>query len=270
MNNLYVLAPGEEVIFELSIDNSSLTDPDQKGGILGFIHSLIPDFLSCRRKGQGVFVVTNTRCIIAMKSGTNSCLCCGQKSEVRRFYSFPRWALTESLRYTKVSQTCCWCCTKEGYTLYIGVDNDEWDNEINIFSREITSDVEAQALISALIEISQKSQSMRPDKALDEEEDDDNDDDDDDNDGNISPISRKGLGKGLGKVIGPVLVIALLWLVISGLVTLFHSITTDNGTQSPVASQKEESAASQMTSAWLSLTNQWYGNSWVAASAEDD
>lgn len=152
---LYVLAPEEELIFELNIDNASLKEDDKdSNGILDLIENLLP-MLGKPASGEGMFVVTNSRCIVVLRKKTRSFLgfC---RSEERLFWTFPRHAITEWHSYEKASRTCCWCCTGQGFDITIGLDGKE-ANSLTIHSKDITSDEEAQALISLLIELSQKS-----------------------------------------------------------------------------------------------------------------
>lgn len=223
MNSMYTLSPGEEVVFELNIDEVSVSSPN-KGGIFGLISSLRSDLLPIgQKKGIGVFVVTNTRCMIVMRDKQAQC-CNFCKNEEIFFQSFPRWALTENHKYQKVSKTCCWCCTKNGFEITIGVKNKYWDDEITIFSHDITSDEEAQALISLLIELSQateKPENARyPGYSFTADDDEENEEDDSD---------RKKRSKSHHPLLKIVIALIIGWLGVDSLSSgLFDDSESDD------------------------------------------
>lgn len=162
---MYVLAPNEELIFELNIDEISLKVKEEAGfigellgQITGFIRKAIKTVLPCccKKPGEGIFVVTNSRCMIVFREKVRGFFGFN-KHEVRNFWTFPREAITEWHSYEKLSNTFCWCCTQQEFMISMDIDGDDHDlDRISFCSHDITTDEEAQALISTLIELSQK------------------------------------------------------------------------------------------------------------------
>ena len=163
---MYALAPNEELIFELNIDEVSLKEESEGGAIGALLNSLLEGVTNmvksifpclCKKPGEGVFVVTNSRCMIVYREKVRG-LFGFNKHEERRFWTFPRRAITERHSYAKSAHTSCWCCSSQNFVITIGLDSDEVDiSEFTICSHDITSDLEAQSLISTLIELSQNS-----------------------------------------------------------------------------------------------------------------
>lgn len=163
---MYVLAPNEKLIFELNIDEVSLKATESAGIIgelIGQATSFITNILKtifpscCQKPGEGLFVVTNSRCLIVFREKIRGFMGFN-KSEIRNFLTFPRDVISEWHSYEKVSNTSCWCCTGERFKITMDIYGAEHDlKRISFCSHDITSDEEAQALISTLIELSQKS-----------------------------------------------------------------------------------------------------------------
>lgn len=163
---LYTLAPNEEILFELNIDYVSLCGEEKENiisALLGIATGIITKIVKtifpccCKKPGEGILVVTNSRCLIVYREKTRYFL--GFTGyETRNFWTFPRRAITEWHSYEKSASTFCWCCTRQEFLITIGIDDEDGQfDKLTFGSYDITSDEEAQALISKLIEVSQKS-----------------------------------------------------------------------------------------------------------------
>ncbi len=141
---LYSLLENENVIFELNIDNATRDDEADIAAV-GFVKKiigLIPIIGS--RSTNGVFVVTNMRCLVALQE---KAFC----SEERVFWSFPRQALNGCSGYSKSRKCCC-----SSFDISIGISVGVTNVALEIETNDIKNDDQAQALVAKLLELSQQ------------------------------------------------------------------------------------------------------------------
>ena len=102
-DSIYQLVEGEEVIFELNIEDPSRSDDSNSAGaILNMVSNIIPldnipiigNLLGSQSGAAGVLVITNMRCFITSYPEEQSC--CGFGRSKGFFWSFPREALNGS------------------------------------------------------------------------------------------------------------------------------------------------------------------------------
>ena len=149
---LYTLMENEEVVFELNID--AFETDEGKDGLLGIVSGLLEDIpiigmLSNNKKNEGVFVVTNMRCIVATK-GENRFFGCSCV-ENRNFVMYPRSALNGCNGYEKSRKLCC-----AGFSISIGVTVGCANETLTVGTNDIETDEQAQAVVAKLATLVQK------------------------------------------------------------------------------------------------------------------
>lgn len=134
----YLLAPGEELLFELNIDNPMRSNKISLVSLGNLLKRLFP----CSGKAPAVMAVTNQRILV-----TNRALCCGSKDKY--MWSFPRKALNGNNEFFMKKGTCS-CC--DSYTISIGLSLRS-DSDITFETRDITSVEQAQAVLAKFHEL---------------------------------------------------------------------------------------------------------------------
>ena len=137
----YVLAPEEQVIFELNIEAPSKGDD----GVVSIAQNLLKTFLPvCQKKTAAILVFTNMRILI-----TNRESCCGDKNKF--FWTFPRTALNGDNSFSMIAGGCSCCDT---YTFNLGLDL-RTTTSISFGTPDVRSVEQAQALIAKIFQLSQ-------------------------------------------------------------------------------------------------------------------
>ena len=164
---LYTLLPGEEVIFELQIDQAQRSGGDVTSFLTNlflFLLSLIRstpivgdiiNYIFRDRRG-GVFVITNMRCLVCLLTTTG----CTKKEKQRVVWSFPQKSLNESVAYEKSFSRKCLVCIKTHFTIEVGltVGNERDWLKLGINQNNIKTDEEALAIVAKIAEIGQQAQ----------------------------------------------------------------------------------------------------------------
>lgn len=156
---LYALSEGENVIFELNIDDFKKPEtPGLMGKLIDMLEaSPLYQLIFGAYKAEGVFVFTNARCFICVKR-TRRGFVGFTKDESRDYITFPRKAITEWNCYEKAYShkwwgLCACCCATSRFDISIGLDGK--DEPLTFTTHDIKTDEEAQAVIAKIVELSQ-------------------------------------------------------------------------------------------------------------------
>lgn len=145
MSEVYSLAPGEEVIFELNVQNPIRgNDTDPAAIAQKIIQKLFP--FKCCNKSVAVIVVTNMRILV-----TSLPTCCGGKNKF--LWTFPRTALNGVNGFELIAgkYSCC-----DTYTLSIGLSYGlAEDDELSFETPDVRTIEQAQAVLAKFHELAQ-------------------------------------------------------------------------------------------------------------------
>ena len=156
-DSVYQLVEGEEVIFELNIEEPSRSDESSPAEAILNIAENIPiigNLLGSQSGAAGVLVITNMRCFITSYPEEQSC--CGFGRSKGFFWSFPREALNGSNSFEFSSKTIC-CCGCNSVTITLGLSIGKGDDfTISFETNDIETREQAEMVLAKFHQLSQQ------------------------------------------------------------------------------------------------------------------
>lgn len=153
------LADGEEVLFELNIEEPTRDDEgDAVAAVLNIFHaitSLFSIFSCCSKKSaSAVLYITNMRCVVATLPDKCSFLGIGKNEKF--FWSFPREALNgnNSFKFSS-SLLCCCGCSSASLSLGLSVGKGT-DFSISFTTNDIHTVGQAEKVLAKFHQLSQQ------------------------------------------------------------------------------------------------------------------